>query len=179
MPVYKLEEAESFGVLPVDTIIQVEVAEITERPVPGKNGNPDWMKLEFKFRILGVPDNLSEHRNLVGSHIWGNVSAKFTDHPDNKLRQWSESLLGVSVNQPGFELDTDILVGRKARAVISQYQRKDLTWQHQVATLLPAGGSPTTPSAPAVTVVNNVTTPVAEQGVLAGNGWASNDEPPF
>lgn len=184
MPVYKLQEAETFGVLPVDTIIQVEVADITEQEVQGKNGNPNWMKLEFKFRITGVPDVLSdEFGSLVGSHIWGNVSAKFTDHPDNKLRQWSESLLGVSVNQPGFELDTDILVGRKARAVISQYQRKDSTYQHSVATLLSAAGvSPTVTVAPTVTNVTNVVNaPEPVQQTLAPvgatNGWS--EDPPF
>jgi hypothetical protein len=177
MPVYTLQEAETFGVLPVDTIIQVEVADITERPVPGKDGKEGWVKLEFKFRITGVPDALAgEYGSLIDSHLWGSVSAKFTDHPDNKLRQWSESLLGVSVNQPGFELDTDILIGRKARAVISQYQRRDQTFQHQVATLLPAAGVSPTVTAP--TVVN---TPEPVQQTLApvtaANGWT--EDPPF
>src|SRR4051812_36110811 len=121
MPVYKMEEAQTFGVLPVDSIVQVEVEEVSERFVEGKNGKEGWNKIEFKFLILDVPTKLQdEFGSLIGTRIWGSVSARFTDHPDNKLRAWAEALLGVSVNEPGFELDTDILVGRKARAVVSQ-----------------------------------------------------------
>lgn len=179
MPVYKMEEAQTFGVLPVDAILQVEVEEITEKFVEGKNGKDGWNKIEFKFLILDVPSALQdEFGSLIGTRIWGSVSARFTDHPDNKLRQWAEALLGVSVNEPGFELDTDILVNRKARAVVSQYTKRDGTAAHQVAALLPAGS--TAVSTPTITTSPDPVTPEQEPvGVSAFSFDGGDDEPPF
>lgn len=179
MPVYKMEEAQTFGVLPVDTIIQVEVEELTEKFVEGKDGKDGWSKIEFKFLIRDVPSSLQdEFGSLIGTRIWGSVSARFTDHPDNKLRQWSEALLGISVSDPGFELDTDILVGRKARAVVSQYDKRDGTKAHQVAQLLPAAqtASPTVTVAAAPTPTPEATES-ASVSVLTLDG--DDDDPPF
>lgn len=178
MPVYKMEEAQTFGVLPVDTILQVEVEEVTEKFVEGKNGKEGWNKIEFKFLILDVPTSLQdEFGSLIATRIWGSVSARFTDHPDNKLRQWAEALLGVSVNEPGFELDTDILVGRKARAVVSQYTKRDGTAAHQVAALLPAAGQT---AAPTVTVAEPAPSVQSEPvGVSALSFDGGDDDPPF
>lgn len=173
MPVYKMEEAPTFGVLPVDSIIQVEVEEITEKFVEGKNGKDGWTKLEFKFLITGVPSSLqAEYDTCVGSRIWGSVSARFTDHADNKLRQWAEALLGVTVSDPGFELDTDILVGRKARAVVSQYEKRDGSKAHQVAGLLAPGDA----AVPVVVspAVEAVPEPVGVTALDFGD-----DDPPF
>jgi hypothetical protein len=180
MPVYKLEEATTFETLPVDTIIQVEVEDIEERFVEGKNGKEGWNKLEFKFLITGLPSALQDqYGSLIGSRIWGSVSARFTVHADNKLRQWCEALLGMSVDEPGFELDTDILKTRKARAIISQYTKRDGTAAHQVAGLLSASGS----DSPVVTVSPAVVPPTVEKtqeaiGVTALD-FAGDDDPPF
>jgi len=177
-PVYKMEEATTFEVLPVDSIIQVEVEDIEERFVEGKNGKEGWTKLEFKFLITGVPSSLQDqYGSLVGSRIWGSVSARFTTHADNKLRQWAEALLGVSVNEPGFELDTDILKGRKARAVVSQYSKRDGSAAHQVAAILsPSGETPVVTVAPPPV-------PPTEENVQEAVGVTAldfgDDEPPF
>jgi len=179
MPVYKMEEATTFETLPVDAIIQVEVEDITEKFVEGKNGKEGWNKLEFKFLITGLPSALQDqYESLIGSRIWGSVSARFTTHDDNKLRQWAEALLGISVNEPGFELDTDILVGRKARGVVSQYTKRDGTAAHQIAGLLSPTGE-----APVVTVSPPTTPPTQEKmeeavGVTALD-FSGDDEPPF
>lgn len=174
MPVYKMEETKTFETLPPDTMIQVEVEDVTEKWVEGKNGNEGWAKLEFKFLIRGVPTQLEDqYGDLVGSRIWGSVSAKFTDHPNNKLRQWSEALLGSSVNQPGFELDTDVLIGRKCRAATTQYKRQDGTFNHQIGSLYEAIG---TASATVIAAPVPAAEPTPSEPVLA---MTLDDEPPF
>ena len=183
MAKYTLEEAQEFAVLPVDAVISVQCTEINEKQVPGKDGKEGWVKLEFTFTIDSVPSALGESATaLEGSKIWGSVPARFTTHPDNKLRQWTEALLGMQL-QEGFELDPDILLNRKARAVIGQYQKNTGSFQHQVKGLLPlvqsAAAAPVVTPAPTGDLVKDTLAAAqahASQPVLTG-GWS--DEPPF
>lgn len=140
-----VEEVKDFGVLPEDTIIRVECERVTVRHVNGKNGGDGWDKLEFKFIVKELPTFLvsqglfsqQEFDDLLGGPIWGSVGMKLTEHPDNKLRQWAEALLNMGDLNVGFELDTDMLEGRQARASVGHYLRKDGTKAHQVVALLP------------------------------------------
>lgn len=149
-------DGEGFLTLPADTIVPVVVDSIEERTVPGKDGGEGWKKLNFRFKILELPSQLEpEYSALVGSTIFGSVSARFTSHPDNKLRQWAEALLDLGDLEAGFELDTDMLVGRKARGVVSHWTRKsDNSLNHQIGGLLPmapaAVGASGTSSAAAI-----------------------------
>jgi hypothetical protein len=164
--------------LPVDTIVPVEVVQITEKEAQSTKGN--WMKLEFKFTIADLPDSLmEEYAEVIGSPIWGSVSARLSEHKDNKLRQWAEAIFGVELNV-GYELDTDDLIGKKARAVISQYTKRDGGQAHQVDALLPFSATfaptnhtitedPWTSKEPASVGVS------ASQSALA----AFDEEPPF
>lgn len=157
--------------LPDDSIIKVEVESIEVREVEGKNGKPSWEKLEFKFKIVDVPTELANqgYNDLVGGSIWGSVGARLTDHPDNKLKQWAEALLGLDLGI-GFELDTEMLEGRQARAVTSTYQSKNGP-RHQVAGLLPAFDRPTFDLGGS-SVPAQASAPVVETTF-------STDEPPF
>lgn len=138
--------------LPDDAIVQVEVVSVETRAATNSKTGESWNKENFRFKITDIPDSLQEEFGVLeGSTIFGSVSSKFTMHPDNKLRQWSEALLDLGELDAGFELDTEMLVGRRARAVISSYIKKDGTRNHQVAGLLPlapaaigSGGSPST-----------------------------------
>lgn len=127
-----------FLTLPEDAIVQVLVDSVEERHVPGRDGKEGWDKLNFRFKILELPTSLEEQYSpLIGSTIFGSVSARLTNHPDNKLRQWAEALLDVGELEAGFELDTDMLVGRKARGVVGQWVRKsDQQVNHQIKGLL-------------------------------------------
>lgn len=169
MPVLKLEETadSDWAILPVDSIIDVEVEDISDREVPGRDGKEGWVKLEFKFLIKGVPTHLeAEYGSLVGSRIWGSVSKRLSTHPDNKLRQWAESLLNMGEFPTGFELDTDMLIGRRARAVIVQYKKRDGSFNHQVGGLLPVATTPSTPAG-------------ADPWSSAAPSPTFTDEPPF
>lgn len=158
------QEAEEFLTLPEDTVIQVAVSEVTDRDVPPSNGREGWTSLSFRFKILEIPSHLGDKFDvLIGQTIFGSVGSKLTTHPDNKCRQWVEALLDIEV-EGGFELDTDVLVGRKARAVIGNYTKKESTVvNHKVKGLLPL--------VPASVVGGSGTGPV---------GFAyGGDEPPF
>lgn len=172
-----LQEVKDYAVLPEDTIISVIVDDCQPREVPARNGREGWTKCEFKFRIDDIPSALlndGDYRDLLGERIFGSVSFSFTEHPDNKLRQWSEALLNMGDLGVGFELDTDMLIGRSARAVVSHYKKRDGTLAHQVGALLPPAPLVSPPPAFAAAVQHQ---PVAAVAAPVADVWG--DEPPF
>lgn len=183
---YVLEEAKELSVFPVDSVIQATCTEINEKIVPGKDGKEGWAKLEFTFVVDGVPSALQDScGSLVGTKIWGSVPARFTTHPDNKLRQWAVGLLGMELSE-GFELDTDVLINRRARVVTGQYVKSNGSARHQVEGVLPLvpAATPAPVQQPAVQaqrpgdVASEAVAGYAQaaQPVLAA-GW--DDAPPF
>lgn len=191
MPKLVMQEHDpnAYKTLPADTMIQVEVADIKEREVTSTKGN--WMKLEFKFVVTDIPDALmEEYAEVVGSNIWGSVSARFSEHPDNKLRHWAEALFGIELTV-GYELDTDDLLGKKARAAVTNYTKRDGGTAHQVGELFPLGNpfsnKASAPSAP--TNANGTThtikedpwspTPVAVGAQSNVDDIFGSDDPPF
>lgn len=178
-----MQEQEEWPVLPPDTIIRVRVEDTRVKDVESDRGN--WQKLEFTFAILGVPDE-ERYGSLTGSKIWGSVGFRFTNSPDNKLRQWAEALLGMELGV-GFELDTDLLIGREARAIVSNYERKKVTdpktglpaKAHQVDALLPAQG-PIGLGQPTGAPSSWGSAPVAEPSPPVSTSTPTLvDEPPF
>lgn len=168
MPKLTLEESKDLDCLPEDSMIIIEVVEIAERHVPGRDGKDGWDKLEFKCVIKDVAPNLREdYSELIGTNIWGSTGMRFTTHPDNKLRQWSEALLDMGELDQGFELDTDILIGRKAKAVTGTYTKRGSTSKrHEINGMLPFGplGGSTGP---------------ANQEMFAAASGGFDDDPPF
>lgn len=134
-----MEETPEFLCLPEDALIQVSVADISDREVAGRDGKDGWTSLSFKFTVIGLPSHLeAEYGVLIGQPIFGSTSARLTTNPDNKLRKWVEALLDIGELDAGFELDTEMLIGRKARAQIGNYVKNGQTQkQHKVVGLLP------------------------------------------
>ena len=129
------EQGQEFVVLPKDTVITVRVNNTKVETVPGRDNNDSWDKLDFEFTIVGVAND--QFKDAEGQKIWGGVPFKLTVHPDNRLKQWTEALLGIEITE-GFELDTDLLEGRTARAIVDQYPRKTGGFNHKVVALLPS-----------------------------------------
>jgi hypothetical protein len=196
-----VEEQLEYPTLPDDSIIHVKLESTEVRTVNGARG--DWTKLECTFKILGIQnvqapgDHVDNYANLIGQRIYGSVPYRLTTSEENKLRIWSEALLGRELGL-GFELDTDYLTGREARAVTSTYEKRNInpkTGQpfkaHQVATLLPmagAGAPQTTQSqapqqAPSAWGAPGTTPQQAPQQQRPQDPWAPqggfSDEPPF
>lgn len=136
MPIITAEKGEDFTVLPEGTVITVKV-EKTETRTVGEGSN-SWESLDFQFTIVGVSDE--RWSEAVGQTIWGGANARLTEHQDNKLRKWVKALLGIDVVE-GFKLDTDVLVGRQARAVVENYTKgsgQNQMVRHKVGALLEA-----------------------------------------
>lgn len=176
-----VDPAPLYPVLPPDTIIQVSVVGTEVKPATNSKTGETWEKLEFKFKIESIPSSLeSTMGNAVGGYIWGSVSYKLSDHPDNKLKQWSEALLGFELGQ-GYELDTDDLFGRKARAVVSNYTKRNGEAQHQVSALLPAVSTNSfapASSAPSIQA-ESLVTGGANAAPSAASMFPTDEEPPF
>lgn len=198
-----MEEAKEFALLPVDSIVNLKVTEAVIREV--NSGRNPWEKLEITFEILSIQATgdgspIENYQAAIGSKIWGSVPFKLTDSAENKLRLWTEAILGMELGL-GFELDTEYFIGRTVRGITGQYDKrnKDATGRpfkgHQVDSLLAA-----TPSAPAPQAPNYAAAPtspapvgqVAQQTVTQpmtqpmtqvaggsnGVGWQPED-PPF
>lgn len=151
MAVIKMDEYEEYPVLPDNSIIITTVTDLTVKDVNGQNGT--WQKLELTFRVDGIQATgdgspVEGYESLVGGKIWGSVPFRFTDSPENKLKQWVEAIFGMEL-AVGFELDTDLLTNKKVRAITSSYAKKSIDprtgqpfRQHQVDALLPFGSTP-------------------------------------
>lgn len=124
MPTFELEESDFAGYIPDDevktaTVVSVKLAEQNFVDDDGKK----VMKVEFKFKIIDG----SVHD---GTDIWGKTPTRFNTHPDCKLRNWAQAILGQSL-PPKFRLDTDVLVGRDCRLIIGlrEYEKDGQTKQ--------------------------------------------------
>jgi len=157
MPKITAKAGEDFLVLPKDAVITVRVKSTKVEPVPGKDGRDPWDKIDFTFEIVDVAN--PDHRDAIGQTIFGGVGFKLTDHPDNRLRQWVEALLGIQV-QEGFELDTDMLDNRTAKAIVDQYTKRNGSAAHKVGALIPS--STPTPTEAAQAAFGQTSAPASQ-----------------
>jgi hypothetical protein len=146
-----LEHQEEILTFPTDSILELKIEEANLVTVPPRNGNGEgWTKIEFVFKILGIQaigdgGNPQDYSNWITRKIYGSVPARLTDSPENRLRIWAEAIFKQELGI-GFELDTDMFIGRHVRGLTSQYDAKGRTStgapmkRHQIETLLPAGG---------------------------------------
>lgn len=152
--------------LPEDTLLMLTTTEVKVVEREGRSG--PYSRLEFRFTITDViaPGNgepRDRYLGVIGTSIWGGVSARLTTASDNPLRLWTEALLNIQVTA-GFELDTDYLVNRRCRGVVRQYVTRKMDSNgnpmkgNSVEHLLGVGHStqptvmPTAPATPAAPV---------------------------
>lgn len=177
-----LEEQEEILTFPVDSILELKIESAEVRTVQGRNG--DWQKVEMKFKILGIQaigdgGPVEPYENWITQNIYGSVPFKLTTSPENKLRIWAEAIFRQELGL-GFELDTDMFIGRKVRGVTSQYEAKakdangNPYKRHQVDMLLPFGSESAATSAAAAPAA--ASTPQDPWGAAPKNDW---DEAPF
>lgn len=174
-----MEEYQERPTLPTDSILHLKVEEIRDREHNGPRGA--FKKLEFKFKILDIQavgggSPKENYEAWIGESIYGSVPFRFNDSAQNPLKQWTEAILGMELSV-GFELDTELLEGRKVRGVTRTYDKRNVdpkTGQpfkgHQVDSLLPFGGSVL--GGPAASAPQ----PVA---AAAQSGFGFGEEPPF
>lgn len=184
-----MEEAKDLALLPKDSIVNLQVTEAVIKEINGQYG--PWEKLQLTFKVLGIQATgdgspVEDYAAVIDSKIWGSIPFKLNDSAENKLRIWTEAILGMDLGI-GFELDTDYFVGRQVRGITNQYEKRNRDAQgnpfkgHQIDSLLPAGApvaqAPVAqPAAPAQGNGFAYGQPVATTTAPA---WAPETEPPF
>lgn len=176
MPKAALEEAKDWTVLPADTIITVKVLDAAAEVLDGKYG--EWTKLNVTFEILDAPEPYASKPDVIGSKIWGGVPFRFEDDPDNPLKNWTEAILGFDISgQLGFELDTDDWIGRKCRAVVRTFTKKNGKEGHGVDALLPLGSGTVAAPEGAAQQLAEASKPQATQSQMTSP--SADDDVPF
>lgn len=184
-----MEEYEERPTLPADSIVLLKVQEINVRERQGNRGET-FQKLEFKFKLLDIQTtgdgSPKEHYEaLIGTQLYGSVPFRFNTGPENKLRLWTEAILGMELTA-GFELDTELLENKNVRGITSTYDKRTndprtgLPFKGmQVDALLPVGGGASAPAAaPKQLSPWDHAQPTQQPATVpAGAGWT--DEPPF
>lgn len=175
-----MEEQPEWDVLPKDTVIKVKVEDTRIDDLEGKYG--PWQKISVKFLIEEIPSGIGDYSALIGQQIWGSVPFKLNDSPDNQLRQWVEALLGIQLSV-GFNLDTDELIGRRARAVVDNYENKNGQTRHQVGSLLPLTGQDAVADreaqAAAQASIDAWTAPAQQPASVGASSSSQEEEIPF
>lgn len=178
-----VEEQDTILTFPPDSILELKIEEAVTETVQGRGGEP-WTKVKFKFKILGIQaigdgSPKEPYENWITKNIYGSVPFRLTNSPENKLRIWAEAIFRQELGL-GFELDTDMFVGRQVRGLTSQYdaKAKDSNGvpfkRAQIETLLPFGGAAASPQA---TPAAAPATPAPAADPWGSNEWS--DEPPF
>lgn len=112
--IFELEEATGGGGTPIPTGTQY-LATVTDlslkeyQKLDERTGKPIVVVI-WKFRL--ITDD--EHNDR---QITGRTSTAFVDHPDCKLKRWSENVLGMTL-PPHYKLDTDQLLDRECLVAI-------------------------------------------------------------
>lgn len=116
MPKATVKEESEYP-LPAETVFPARLDKVVEKTVEFtykahhaavKNGRAKvgetggFTKWQWEFAITDGP--------YAGMKAWGDTDGKLTNREDDRVRQWSETLLGRELGI-GDELDTDLLVG--------------------------------------------------------------------
>lgn len=123
MPKSTMEE-EAQWKLPLDTPLPAALVKVSTRTIDytdKKTNKPaSFDKWEWEFAIT--------EGEYAGLSAWGDTEDKLTTHPDNKVRQWAETLRGKEF-ELGEGLDTDDLLGLECVITVDNtiYTKKDGT----------------------------------------------------
>lgn len=106
--------------LPEDTIIRAQLTELKPRTIEWTSKQDGSKKsatfLEWWWQVQS-PEQYATRK------VKGECEAKLTNHPGNKFRNWSETLLGREI-PVGMGIDTDDLVGLTADITVRHEKDK-------------------------------------------------------
>ena len=140
MPKAIVEEQEQWK-LPHQEPMPATLVSVVEKSFSGvsqKTGK-EWSitKWTWEWDITGG--------DYAGLKAWGDTDPKMTNHPDDKVRQWAETLLGVELDM-GDGIDTDDLLGLSGLILCNntEEKKKDGTpfFKSEVVNVLPADYEP-------------------------------------
>lgn len=107
---FELEESDFVGFIEDGRVLEATVVAIRSKEANfiDETTGEKAKRVEFKF-LISDPDGVFD-----GQNIWGETPNKFNSHPECKLRQWTEAILGRDL-PVGYMLDTDSLIGQDCR----------------------------------------------------------------
>lgn len=121
MPKATMEEEDQWK-LPAETPLTATLVSVKTKTINWNDKNTGEAKSrdkwEWEFSITEGP--------YAGLSAWGETEDKLTTHPDNKVRQWAETLRGKPF-EIGEGIDTDDLLGMVAIITVDNtvYVKKD------------------------------------------------------
>lgn len=123
MPKQTMKEEQQWK-LPKETPLPAQLTAVVEREIPYKDkktgADATFTKWEWEFGIT--------EGEYAGLSAWGDTEDRLTNHPDNKVRQWAETIRGAEFDM-GEGLDTDDLLGLPCTILVdnTEYTKKDGT----------------------------------------------------
>lgn len=136
MPSATMREEDKYK-LPADTLFSATLLSVKEVTIPyTKDGEErTFTKWTWEFEITGG--------QYEGLHAWGDTEDRLTNHPDNRVRQWAETLRGAGF-EIGEGLETDDLLGLPCRITVEnkEHVKKngDKSYLCPVVDVFPASG---------------------------------------
>ena len=110
-----LEESDFAGYIDDGDIFPAVLSEVklVEKPFIDDKTGEKVKKISFKFRIdqPGDPHD--------GDFKWGETGTRFNTHPECRLKNWAEAVLGRTLER-GYQLETDDLLDKECRVVIGR-----------------------------------------------------------
>lgn len=110
--------------LPKETLLPAVLKSVDEQTIKfvnKKTGKDDsFTKWTWEFEVI--------EGQYEGLRAWGDTEPRLTNHPENKVRQWGETLRGAEFEM-GEGLDTDDLLGLTCCITVdnTEYEKKDGT----------------------------------------------------
>lgn len=112
MPTFELEESNYNGPIPEDTKLHAEVVSVATRKKKNGQTGEEYERVNFKF-VVADPDSPWHEQTL-----YGDTPTTFNTHPDCRLRNWSQEIMGVEELPAKFRLDTDVLEGLDCYVIV-------------------------------------------------------------
>lgn len=105
--------------LPKEVLLPAALKSVEEKTIPffnsRTNADDSFTKWTWEFEIIDG--------EYMGLHAWGDTDPRLTNHPDNKVRQWAETLRGREF-ELGEGLNTDDLLGLTCCITVDNIEHK-------------------------------------------------------
>lgn len=173
MPKYTMQHGEEYVTFPAESILHLKVDSIKEQVRTKKDGSTytrlQWVFIVQGIQVIGDGSDQANYSGMIDNKIFGSTTTFFSSSDRNQLKQWTEAILDIGPLQEGFELDTDLLVGRKCRGITKVWTgiqvdpgTGKVKSGHEIDHLLPAArGGQASPIATVSTLPTQAATPQA------------------
>lgn len=144
--------SEDYDLIPADEVVAASLADVemkTQTFTNKETGEPeDSTRLRWSFVV-------TEAGPWQGRTVTGMTSDSFVAHPNCKAYNWASALLGGHQFAPEEVLDTDDLIGKPCRVIITHNKKPDRTWENVANVLQARNAGQSAMSSPAQTTATD------------------------